>query len=543
MLSKTVRMVLLGDDKSAVKALGNVRKGFLDGIKGAEGFAGKAKFAGVALAGIAAAAVAAGAAIVVKFGQDSINTFKRVAGEVAGLKRVTGMTTEDASRLGFALKQSGVDAAVGTKSFTILGKNLATSAGDAKKHAAMTKLLGFAYTDAHGKVKPMAQLMPKLADKFASMPDGAEKTALAMKLFGKSGTAMLPFLNKGSKGLAELADKSDKFGNTLNDKQLDALKKSKQAQRDWDAALQGLQVTLGANLLPAVTDFATMLNSVAVPAFQATAEWVTKNQGTFQALGNMMRWVWNNVLLPVVKFVIWGNAQWAQGLGIILEAMGRLTGNKDLETFGKGIQQAATDTQAWANSLQAIPDTVAPTIDAKTEQAKTELGLVDKKIKGLKDKIVTAKAKGDDKGLKDLERKLKAAEKKRHLITATIRGRLDPGTDVIKLNISRGGKTGVMRLAATGGRVPPGWVGTGEYGRELAFASRGAFIATKAESDRLLAGGNLAGKSSRTSAVNNNFHIDIRVAPGADRVAMARELRTMLLELKSILGGKELGIA
>lgn len=36
------------------------------------------------------------------------------------------------------------------------------------------------------------------------MPDGAEKSALAMQLFGKNGMAMLPFLNKGAAGIQEL---------------------------------------------------------------------------------------------------------------------------------------------------------------------------------------------------------------------------------------------------------------------------------------------------------------------------------------------------
>ena len=244
--------------------------------------------------------------------------------------------------------------------------------------------------------------------------------------------------------------------------------------------MQGLQVTLGANLLPLLTQGANLLNSVAVPAFQGMAEWVTKNQGTFTALGNILRWVWNNVLLPLVKGAIWGFAAMNKPLAQAVQALGALTGNKDLETFGAGLVQAADDAMTFANSLQGIPDEVAPKIDPKVEQAKTKLGEVKDRIKGLKDKIVTAKAKGDDKGLRDLKKKLADAKKEQHTLKAIVKGSVDPGTDTIKLSLARGGKTGLLKFAARGGYVPPGWTVVGEEGAELIRTTRTASVMSAA---------------------------------------------------------------
>lgn len=576
-ITKAVKFLLLGDPKGAssalqkvgrdfqdtarkgsgLKALGaDLRKGWkADGIKGvggalkdaavqAGGLKGILGKVGIGLAATGAAAAAAGIAVAVKFGADSIDTFKRVAGEVAKLKRVTGLTTEDASRMAFAFKQTGVDAEKGTKGLQLLSKNLSGAADGGKKAAAMAKLLGFGFTDAHGKVLPMAKLMPKLADKFATMPDGPQKTALAMKLFGKSGTDLLPFLNKGAKGLDELAQKSDKFGNTLTDKQLQALKDSKQAQRDWDAAMQGLQVTLGANLLPMATQFANMLNSVMVPAFQGIAQWVGRNQGLFTSLGNLLRWVWNNVLLPLVKGAIWGFAAMNRPLAQAVQALGALTGNKDLENFGAGLVQAADDAMKFADSLQGIPEDVTPKVDAETESAKKKLGDVNQRIRGLKDKIVTAKAKGDDKGLAKLQRQLKKAEQEKHTIVATLKARLDPGSDVVKLNISRGGKTGVMRLAATGGTQPPGWLQVGEYGRETLFTSRSAYVATHAETDRLMAGGSPAGRRAASGrGITVNLFFAPRVDPLTDQNDLMRRWRASALNFRAtVLNGRGFGL-
>ena len=390
-----------------MKGVGGVFKNAATEAGGLKGIVGKV---GIGLAATGAAAVAAGAAIAIKFGADSVATFKRVAGEVSKLKRVAGLTTEDASRLAFSFKQTGVDAEKGTKGMQILAKNLTNAADGGKKAAAMTKLLGVGFTDAQGKVLPMSKLMPKLADRFASMPDGAQKTALAMKLFGKSGTDLLPFLNKGSKGLDELAKKSDKFGNTLTDKQLDALKQSKQAQRDWDAAMQGLQVTLGANLLPLLTQGAEMINQVAVPAFQGMAEWVHKNEGMFTALGNILRWVWNTILLPGIKLAVTGLTSLATPLALAIEGMGKLTGNKDLENFGAGMRNAITDTQRFVNGLQSIPDEVAPTVNVKDEASK-KTAAIDARIKKLQGKLLHLsaedKASGKAKKIRDEISKLK----------------------------------------------------------------------------------------------------------------------------------------
>ena len=329
-ISKAIKFVLLGDDKSATNALKNTGKAFTKTGGQASGMGGKIRAAGAV---VGTALVAAGAAAV-KFGNDSIAKYKKVAGETLALKRITGMTAEDASRLGFSFKQSGVDVGAGTKALQIFSKNVAAAASGSKTQAAALDGLGIKYKDAAGKVKPMADLMPQLADRFSTMADGPEKSALAMKLFGKSGTAMLPFLNKGAAGLGELAKKSDEFGNTLSDKQLQALKDSKQAQRDWDAAMDGLQTTLGAYLLPLLTQGAQFLNTYMVPAFEGITHSIDSNQDAFNALGNIFRWVWNKILLPVVKAFIWAGAEITKVYGSALVAIGKATGNHDLEVLG-----------------------------------------------------------------------------------------------------------------------------------------------------------------------------------------------------------------
>ena len=52
------------------------------------------------------------------------------------------------------------------------------------------------------------EILLETADKFKGLPNGVDKTAIALKLFGRSGKDMIPVLNLGSKGIQELQKKS-----------------------------------------------------------------------------------------------------------------------------------------------------------------------------------------------------------------------------------------------------------------------------------------------------------------------------------------------
>lgn len=225
--------------------------------------------------GTAAVLGLAGAAV--GFATSSINKFKQVTIESRGLQRAMGGTLEQASRWREAAVLSGVDSGTFLKSVQKLDKGLVASTKSSKLAAAMTQTLGFKYTDAHGKILPMSTLLPKISDKFAAMPDGAEKTALAMQLFGKAGNAMLPMLSKGSAGISDLMKQSDKFGTTLSNDAVDKLSASKTASREFAASLDGLKVTIGAQLLPMITNLVTFISSHVMPIIEAVTGFIKQH--------------------------------------------------------------------------------------------------------------------------------------------------------------------------------------------------------------------------------------------------------------------------
>lgn len=133
----------------------------------------------------------------------------------------TGVAVESLSRFGAAAEDSGstideVGKAMGRLARGIVDPASATSEALAK--------IGVATRDARGKILSLDEIMLGVADKFSKLPDGAEKTALAMELFGKSGANLIPMLNAGREELSqyaatintEMAQAADQFNDSLN---------------------------------------------------------------------------------------------------------------------------------------------------------------------------------------------------------------------------------------------------------------------------------------------------------------------------------------
>lgn len=277
----TLKMLLLGVDRGASRML----RGAGNEAQRTTGKFGKLAKAGAI--GLAAGLAAAGAAAV-KFGRDSVNAYKDAASESLMLGRTAGLTLRQASRLRFSAQQTGVDFKVLATSTKLLTKNLAAASTDGKKMAAVNKSLGFSIKNASGQLKPMNELLPQIADRFKEMPDGPQKTALALKLFGKSGADMVKLLNKGSEGMKKFGEESDRTGNTLSN--TDALKKQLKAQREFSATISGLKIQLGAALLPVLAEISKQISTNLGPAF-------TKMIPSIKEFG---KWIQEKVI-PVVR--------------------------------------------------------------------------------------------------------------------------------------------------------------------------------------------------------------------------------------------------
>ena len=122
----------------------------------------------------------------------------------------TGLAVKDVAGLKLAFDMSGVSS---DKLETSLGKMAKNMAEGSKAFGAM----GVQIKNADGTLRSTRDVLGDVADKFAGYRDGAEKTALAQELFGKSGTEMISVLNAGRAGLDEMDAQAKRLGLTLDE--------------------------------------------------------------------------------------------------------------------------------------------------------------------------------------------------------------------------------------------------------------------------------------------------------------------------------------
>lgn len=149
---------------------------------------------------VGGAALAAGAAFLAmtKSVIDSADNMAKAA-------RSIGISTESLSALQYAADMSGVSAEELNASLARLNRG----AADGNK---AFDAMGISVRDAQGNLKATDDLLKEVSDRFASYRDGAEKSALAQELFGRSGAQLISFLNEGSEGLSKMQQEAEKLG-------------------------------------------------------------------------------------------------------------------------------------------------------------------------------------------------------------------------------------------------------------------------------------------------------------------------------------------
>jgi len=205
-MTEYAKLVLAVDSTQAKGAQGDL-DGLTESGKKTEGQLANLKSVAAA-AGVAIAAAATAVVAMTKANIDAADS----AGEAAA---AAGITVEQYTRLGYAMKFSvgGADALDGSMKF--LNKSMYDAANGSKSAQAAFDSLGVSYTNADGSLRESTDVMLDVADKFSTMKDGAQKSAMAMDIFGRSGGDMVPFLNQGREGITALTDQADRLGVTL----------------------------------------------------------------------------------------------------------------------------------------------------------------------------------------------------------------------------------------------------------------------------------------------------------------------------------------
>lgn len=203
----------------AVAVLGNIddfKKNFGEAKKGVQDFSKEVKKADVDLKRVGRNMTLIGTTIVgslfavtkaVADNADQIDLFA---------KR-TGLTREELQKLAYAAMQEGSSIEVLATGIARLSQNMYDASKGTGEAVNAFKSLGISIKDSAGNLRSADDVLGDIAEKFKSMPNDTERSAVAMKLFGRGGAQLIPFLRKGKEGIEELKKEAVALGYVLDE--------------------------------------------------------------------------------------------------------------------------------------------------------------------------------------------------------------------------------------------------------------------------------------------------------------------------------------
>jgi hypothetical protein len=165
------------------------------------------------------------------------------ADQLNKLSQSTGWSTETLSAMRYAAELSDVELEGLTKSLKTLSTNMFEARNGSKEMATVFAKLGI-------PLDTSEEALLAIADRFAAMPDGAEKAALAVKLFSRDGMAMIPFLNQGRDGIAQLTEEARRMGLVISGETARQAEAFNDNLKRLERNLSGLVQQIGAAAMP-----------------------------------------------------------------------------------------------------------------------------------------------------------------------------------------------------------------------------------------------------------------------------------------------------
>jgi hypothetical protein len=326
---------------------------------------------GQSVRAIGAGFTALGAGIVAPLSL-AAKSFADTGSKLNDMSARTGLSVEALSELSFAAQQSGSSLEDVEKSIRIMQRTVVAAANGSNTAAEALQDLGLSARDLAGQ-SPETQFTA-LTDALRNIPDPTRRSAAAMAVFGRSGTALIPMI----KDLAALRSEARAIGAVMTSKQASAADELGDAFDRIKASLQGVVNAVGAALLPVLAELAATVLRFVV----GLGAWVGRNQELV-------------VTLFTAGAAILGIGTTLIGLGIAASGLSAGLGllATVVSTVGTAIAALATIIGALLTPIGAVIAGVA-TLGAflvtQTQTGQQALRLLGSGFQTLKDDAVTA---------------------------------------------------------------------------------------------------------------------------------------------------------
>ena len=510
MAETALKLVLLGQDRSAGKALDDVGKkaGKTGGMLGKLGGMGKAAMLGAA--GAALAAIPA----VVDFGKESLAAFadaeksqRQLEDAYKRFPRVASVNIESLRKLNDAIQRKtgadGDDIAAGQ---AVLARYKLT--GQQMKQ--MTPLL-VDYATRTGKDIPAAAGV--LGKALMGSARATKELGVNVKLGkdpAKNYALVMDALKSSVGGYAE------------------SLPDAERKQKILAASFGDLQESVGEKLQPALLGLVDMGQGV-LDWLEQTPEVAEGAAAMWDLLGMAMEglgWLARKTLAPALAMVLGILGMMTDGVVAMLDALSTVPGFGWAKGAADKLRTVSTGLGKVASAARALSKD-PPKVKLDDRDVKSKTAAIEKKIRDLNKQKAVLKTRGDTKGIRDIESRINKLKRQKHEVRMGV-GLKKSGPQRVRIDMRPG--SGFLRFAASGTPYAASgaltWVG--EQGPELMRLPTGSRVYSNAQSRAITA------QSQNASSAGGDVVI-IQAPPGAPR-AFALLIEDELAKLKASRG-------
>ncbi len=199
-------------------------------------------------------------------------SFANAGHEMATMSARTGIGVSSLSQLAYAARKCGLDNETLESGIRKMQKTLYAAANGSGEARDALAAIGLTIEDINGL--PVEEKFKAIADRIAAIQSPTKRAGVAMAIFGRGGTSMLPMLAEGADGINALCAEADRLGLTMSAQSAASAVQMHDSMITLWAVLKKVQSAIATALAPTLTAAARWLTDVTGRAIG----WVKANQ-------------------------------------------------------------------------------------------------------------------------------------------------------------------------------------------------------------------------------------------------------------------------
>lgn len=201
----------------------------------------------------------------------SVKSYANAGDQVQKMAQRIGFSTTALSELKHVAELSGTSLEAIEKASLKMGKTLLDASDESMMAQRAIERLGVSLEDL-GRMSPEERFFT-LASAVGDVQDPTRRAAMAMEIFGKSGTQLLPMLDAGAEGIAAMRAEAHDLGIVFDEDAANAAAHFNDNMLRLGRSMDGVKFAIAEAFIPVLTE---LLEKVA-PVIQRVKDWIKEN--------------------------------------------------------------------------------------------------------------------------------------------------------------------------------------------------------------------------------------------------------------------------